>query len=91
MGVPLQVEDLLFNIDRKSKEREDATHTWRRATSGTTVQIWSNPQRVGVRVRHSQVSKLGMIIQAKMNSKDTQPPIFITLITIITQVSYGER
>jgi hypothetical protein len=30
MGVPLQVEDLLFNIDRKSKEREDASHAGRR-------------------------------------------------------------
>jgi hypothetical protein len=43
MGVPLQVEDLLFNIDRKSKEREDSLHAGRRATSGTIVQLWLNP------------------------------------------------
>jgi hypothetical protein len=40
IGVPLQVEDLLFNIDRKkNKEREGASHVGRRATSGTTVQL----------------------------------------------------
>jgi hypothetical protein len=39
MGVPLQIKDLLFNIDRKSKEREDASHAGRRNTSGTAVQI----------------------------------------------------
>jgi hypothetical protein len=37
MGMPLQVEDLL-------KQREDASHAGRRATSGTTVQIWLNLQ-----------------------------------------------
>jgi hypothetical protein len=42
MGVPLQGEDLIFNIDRKSKEREDASHVGRRATSGTIVEIWPN-------------------------------------------------
>jgi hypothetical protein len=36
MGVPLQVEDLLFNIDRE-KQREDASHAGTRVTSGTTV------------------------------------------------------
>jgi hypothetical protein len=44
MGVPLQVEDLLFNIDRKNREREDVSHAGRRVTLGTTVQIWPNPQ-----------------------------------------------
>jgi hypothetical protein len=32
MGVPLQVKDILFYIDRKNKEREDALHAGRRAT-----------------------------------------------------------
>jgi hypothetical protein len=67
MGVPLQVEGLLFNIDRKNKEREDASHAVRRATSWTTVQIWPNPNRGGAKARHLQVSKLGMTLQAKMN------------------------
>jgi hypothetical protein len=51
MGVPLQVEDLLFNITGKSKEREDASHAGRRATSGTIVQLWLNPKRRGARAR----------------------------------------
>jgi hypothetical protein len=67
MGVPLQVEDLLFNIDIKSKERDDASHAGRRATSRTTVQIWPNPQRGGAKTRCLQVSKLGMTLQVKMN------------------------
>jgi septation ring formation regulator EzrA len=37
MGVPQQVEDLLFYIDKKKQKREDASHAERRATSGTTV------------------------------------------------------
>jgi hypothetical protein len=51
MGVPLQVEDLLFNIDRKSKEREDASHVGRRATSGIAVQLWPNPKWRGAKAR----------------------------------------
>jgi hypothetical protein len=50
----------------KSKEREDASHEGRMATLGTTVQIWPNPQRGGVKARHSQVSRLGITLQAKM-------------------------
>jgi hypothetical protein len=33
MGVPLKVEDLLLTLTRKSKERADASHVGRRATS----------------------------------------------------------
>jgi hypothetical protein len=66
MSVPLQVDDLLFNIDKKIKEREDALHAGRRATSGTTFQIWPNPQRGGTKARYSQVLRLGMILQVKM-------------------------
>jgi hypothetical protein len=67
MGVPQHVENPLFNIDRKSQKREDASHVGRRATSGTAVQIWSNPQRGGAKAMRLQVSKLGMTLQAKMN------------------------
>jgi hypothetical protein len=51
MGVPLQVEDLLFNIDRKKQKREDASHAGRRATSETAIQLWSNPKRRGAKSR----------------------------------------
>jgi hypothetical protein len=67
MGVPLQVEDLLFNIDKKSKEREDASLAGERATLGTIVQLWLNPQRGGAKARRSQVSRLGMTLPAKKN------------------------
>jgi hypothetical protein len=67
MGVPLQVEDLLFNIDRKKQIKRGCSHVGRRATSGTAVQIWPNPQRGGRKARRLQVSKLGMILQTKIN------------------------
>jgi hypothetical protein len=54
MGVPLQVEDLLLTLIGKGKEREDASHAGRRATSQKTIQIWPNPQR-GVKARRLQV------------------------------------
>jgi hypothetical protein len=56
-----------LTLTGKSKERDDASHARRRATSGTYVQIWSNPQREGANTRRLQVSKLGMTLQAKMN------------------------
>jgi hypothetical protein len=39
----------------------------KKATSGTTVQIWMNPQTGGAKARHLQVSRLGMTLQAKRN------------------------
>jgi hypothetical protein len=65
MGVPLQVEDLLFNIDRK-KQREDVLHVGRRVTFGIIAQIRPSRKRGGTKARRLQVSKLGMIPQAKM-------------------------
>jgi hypothetical protein len=56
-----------LTLTGKSKEREDASHAGRRATLGTAVQIWMNPQKGGAKARHLQVSKLWMTPQAKMN------------------------
>jgi hypothetical protein len=70
MGVPLQVEDLLFNIGRKSKEREDASHAGRRDTLETPLQTWPNPQMGGAKARLLQMSKLGIALQAKMNLQE---------------------
>jgi hypothetical protein len=67
MGVPLQVEDLLFNIDRKNKGREDSSHVGRRATFRIISQIQLNPRRVGAKARRSQRSRLRMMLQVKMN------------------------
>jgi hypothetical protein len=43
MDVPLQVEDLLFNIDRKKQKKRGCFTCGEKATSGTIVQIWPNP------------------------------------------------
>jgi hypothetical protein len=67
MGVPCRPRIFSLILIGKSKEREDALHAGRRATSGTTVQIWLNPKRGGAKARHLQVSKLRMTLQAKMN------------------------
>jgi hypothetical protein len=45
MGAPLQVEDLVFNIDMKSKERDGAWHMGRRVTSRIIAQIRPNLKR----------------------------------------------
>jgi hypothetical protein len=55
-----------LTLTGKNKEKEDASHAGRRATSRTTFQIWSNPERGGAKARRLQVSKLGMILEAKM-------------------------
>jgi hypothetical protein len=46
MGVPLQVEGLLFNIYTKT-QRQDASHVGRMATFGIIAQIRLNPRRGG--------------------------------------------
>jgi hypothetical protein len=67
MGVPLQVEDLLFNIDMKKKRKRGCFACGERATLGTTIQIWPNPQRGRAKANHLQVSRFEMTLQAKMN------------------------
>jgi hypothetical protein len=64
---PCRSRIFYLTLAGKSKEREDASHAGRRATSGTAVQIWPNPQRGGAKARRLQVSKLGMTLQVKMN------------------------
>jgi hypothetical protein len=56
-----------LTLTGKCKEREEASHAGRRATSGTTVQTCLNPQRGGAKPRRLQVSKLEITLQAKMN------------------------
>jgi hypothetical protein len=66
MGVPLQVEDLLFNIDRKKQRKR-----WYFAC-GEKVHFWDScpnttePKKRRAKAGHVQVSKLGMILQVKM-------------------------
>jgi hypothetical protein len=51
----------------KRKEIEDAPRVGRRVTSEIIAQIWSNPRRGGAKAKRSQVLRLGMILQVKMN------------------------
>jgi hypothetical protein len=51
MGVPYRSKIFSLTLTGKSKGREDASHVGRRATSGTTVQIWLNPKRGGAKAR----------------------------------------
>jgi hypothetical protein len=52
MGVPLQVEDLLFNIDRKKQRKRGCFACGEKDHSGTAVQQWLNPKRRGAKARH---------------------------------------
>jgi hypothetical protein len=91
MGVPLQADDLLFNIDRKKQKREDVSHVGRRVISEIIAQIRLNPKRGGANARRLQVSRLEIIFQAKMNLQGLKPLILITLVTFVTQMPYGKR
>jgi hypothetical protein len=53
-------------LSGKSKYREDALDVGRRAIFQIFAQIRPNPRREGTKARHLQVSRLGMIFQAKM-------------------------
>jgi hypothetical protein len=67
MDVPLQVEDLLLNIDRKKQRKRGYFACGEKCHFRTAVQTWPNPQRGGAKAKCLQVSKLGMTLQAKMN------------------------
>jgi hypothetical protein len=66
MGVPCNSRIFSLTLIGKRKEREDVSHVGRRATSRIIAQIWPNPKRGGAKTRCLHVSKLGMILQAKM-------------------------
>jgi hypothetical protein len=65
MGVPLQVEDYFFNIDRKNQRKRRCFACGEKGHFRDNCPIWPNPQR-RANARHSQVSRLGMTLQAKM-------------------------
>jgi hypothetical protein len=85
MGVPLQVEDLLFNIDSKKQRKRGCFACGEKGHFRDKCPNMANPQRGGAKGRRLQVSRLGMTLQAKMNPKDMQPLILIMLIMVITQ------
>jgi hypothetical protein len=91
MGVPLQVEDLLFNIDRKKQRKRGCFACGEKGHFRDNCPTMAEPKKERSKGKALKVSELGMILQVKMNPKDAQPPVLITLITVITQMPYGKR
>jgi hypothetical protein len=54
----------------------------KRATSEIIAQIWLNPKRGGAKAKHLQVSRLGMILQAKINLQDVAIALYHVLHTL---------
>jgi hypothetical protein len=67
MGVPLQVENLLFNIDKKNQRKEGCFTCGEKSHFRDSCPDMAKPQKGGAKARRLQVSKLGMTLQAKMN------------------------
>jgi hypothetical protein len=70
MGVPLQVEDLIFNIDRKKQRKRGCFTCGKKGHFRDSCPNMTNPPKGGAKARRLQVSKLGMILQAKMNLQE---------------------
>jgi hypothetical protein len=64
---PYRLRIFSLTLIGKGKEREDASHVRRRATSGIIAQIWPNPRRGGVKAKHSPLSQLEIILRVKLN------------------------
>jgi hypothetical protein len=90
MGVSLQVEDLLFNIDRKSKKRGCFT-------CGEKGHFWDNcPNSAEPKMRRSKGKVLISVKTWNDSSSEddpprTQLPLFIAPFTVISQITYGKR
>jgi hypothetical protein len=80
--VPLQVEDLLFNIDKKKQRKRGCFACGEKGHFRDNCPNMAKPKK--------ERSK-GKALTSVRTSKDAQPPILITLITVITQMPYGKR
>jgi hypothetical protein len=67
MGAPLQVEDLLFNIDRKKQRKRGCFTCGEKGHFRDNCPNMAGPTKRWAKARRLQVSKLGMNLQAKMN------------------------
>jgi hypothetical protein len=79
-----------LELTGKNKERENASYVGRRATSRIIAQTRPNPKR-GAKERHLQVSKLGMILQAKIILQRFVVTALHHTLHVITQMPYGKR
>jgi hypothetical protein len=66
MDVPLQVEDLLFNIDMKKQRKRVCFACGEKGQFRDKCPNMVEPTKRGAKARHSQVSRLGMILQVNM-------------------------
>jgi hypothetical protein len=65
MGVPLQVKDLLFNIDRKKQRKRGCFACGEKGHFRDSCPNMVEPIKGGAKARRLQVSKLGMIFKQR--------------------------
>jgi hypothetical protein len=92
MGVPLQVEDLLFNIDRKWQRNRGCFACGEKGHFRDSCPNMAKPTK-----GRSKGNALTSVKTWDDSSSEDEPPrtrrhsILITLISVITQVPYGKR
>jgi hypothetical protein len=90
--VPLQVEDLLFNIDKKKAKKERKIHMQGEGPlQGQLSKYDQTHKEEEQRQGTYKCQNLGWLLKQRWTSKDTQPPLLITLFTVIAQMPYGKR
>jgi hypothetical protein len=70
MGVPLQVEDLLFNIDRKKQRKRGCFACREKGHFRDSCPNMAEPKKGRSKGKALTSVKLGMIFQAKMNLQE---------------------
>jgi hypothetical protein len=92
MGVPLQVEGLLFNIYTKTQRKTGCFTCGENGHFRDNCPNTSEPKKRGEQRQGAyKYQDLGWFFKWTWTSKVTQPPLFISLFSVITQMTYGER
>jgi hypothetical protein len=89
MGVPLQVEDILFNIDRKRQRKRGCFACGEKGHFRDNCPTMAKPKK-----ERSKGKALTSVKTWDDSSSEDEPPMtrsLITLITVITQMPYGKR
>jgi hypothetical protein len=91
VGVLLQVEDLLFTLTGKSKKERMLRMRGEGPLQGQLSNYGRTQKGEEQRQGANKCQNLGWFFKQRWTSKDAQPPVLITLITVITQVPYSKR